>query len=278
MSKKQTKNIEEYKLSEDILELAIDTHCHLDRYEFRQEIVDKIKEFGIKKLICMTGEKEAVDIIEPLAHKNEGVYYALGIHPFEKEEMTKEYEQLMLDKKADKKFVAVGEIGLDYSREPNEEDKQKQKEVFVWQLKLANAIGRPVCLHIRGAHEDAIKLLKENKHLLTHGGVVHCYSGDTENTKEYLSLGFHISFAGNISYKKKEYEPDLVESLKIVPLEKLLIETDSPFLSPMPYRGQQNQPKMVVVTGQFVADVLNMNVNELIKITTINAEKLFNLN
>lgn len=276
MSKHKHYYINDYKKNESITSFAIDTHCHLDRFENPSDIVDKMQEFGLKKLITIAGEKDVVNFARNISKENNGVYYAVGLHPYEKELMSEEYLKFVETLNVDKKFVAIGEIGLDYYRNNTDEEKEAQKEVLVKQIKLAHKLNKPICLHIRDSHEDTINLLKANREFLT-GGVIHCFSGSVEHAKEYLDLGFYISFAGNVSYKTKEGEINLVDSLKSVPLDKLLIETDAPFLAPMPYRGNVNEPKMVAVTAEFVANALCLDANKLIEITTQNAERLFNL-
>lgn len=278
MSKHKHYNINDYIKNENITSLAIDTHCHLDRFENSEKIVSSMEEFGLKKIITMAGDYGVINFAREISSKFKNVFYAVGLHPYDIDGYNEDYENFIKSLAGDKNFVAIGEIGLDYYRENSEEEKRAQKEVMLAQIKLASELNKPICMHIRNAHEDAIKLLNENKQFLKAGGVIHCFSGSALHAEEYLKLGFHISFAGNISYKMKEGEIDLTKSLKAVPLDKLLIETDAPFLSPMPYRGAENQPKMVVVTAEFIANTLCIDVNKLIEITTKNAERLFNLN
>ena len=135
----------------------------------------------------------------------------------------------------------------------------------------------PVAIHIRDAHEDAIRILTENRELLNSSGIIHCCSANVDEVKQYLNLGFYISFSGTITYGKKNADYYLEETLKHVPIEKLLIETDSPFLCPAPYRGKTNEPKYVLVTAEKIAQLLDMSVDELIKTTRENTIKLLKI-
>lgn len=267
----------DYKKLDNIREFLIDTHAHLDRFENYKEIIEKSKEERLEKIVAMAGAYSSIDFTRELAKNYDNVYYACGLHPYDIEKLDEEYERKITHlAKEDKKFVLVGEFGLDYHGEMAHTEKEQQ-EAFIKQLVLAHKINKPIALHIRDAHKDAIKILKEHKSLLTNGGIIHCFTGTKEDAKEYLSLGFHLSYSGAISYHKPMEETSLMQALKITPLDKLLIETDAPFLAPNPYRGIINEPKYVQFTAQHIADILNMDINELIKQTTINAKNLLKI-
>jgi len=269
---------EEYKKNENIKALAIDSHAHLDRYENADEIISRMKADGLESIVLMAGSKESAEWTSNFVAKRDNLYFMYGIHPFDIDEYSDtEMREFFIKHNRDSKLVGLGEIGLDYSRQDDEETKNRQKKILILELLLANEFSLPVSIHIRDAHPDAINIFKENRRLLTNGGIIHCCSATKEEVKEYLALGFHISFSGTITYGKKNNEYYLEETLKCVPLDKLLIETDCPFLCPAPYRGQINEPKYVLVTAEKVAEVLEMDVNELISKTTENAKRLLKI-
>lgn len=277
MSKKHKEKLE-YKKNNAVIELAIDSHAHLDRDLDVNRIISEMQSDGLKKIVVMAGNNKTADWASNLAFSNDNIFYMFGLHPYD----IKEYNQEFIDKitylrKTDKKLVGLGEIGLDYKEREDMQPRSEQQRVFIEQLKLAHALNLPVSIHIREAHDDARKILNENKNLLTNSGIIHCCSATKEEVQDYLNLGFYISFSGSITYGKKNETYYLEETLRAVPLDKLLIETDCPFLCPAPYRGQVNEPKFVLVTAQKVADILDMDVNALISKTTQNAEKLLKI-
>ena len=201
-----------------------------------------------------------------------------GLHPYEIKYFNAEFVTLIKQlKKEDKKLVGVGEIGLDYHEHDGMESREKQLEIFLKQLELAHELKLPISIHIRDAHADAIQLLQANKHLLTNSGIIHCCSATKEEVKHYLDLGLYISFSGSITYGKKNQVYYLEETLKAVPKDKLLIETDCPFLCPSPYRGRVNEPKYVLVTAEKIAEILGIDINDLLDLTTENAERLLKI-
>ena len=275
MSKHEVK---QYIKNDNITALAIDSHAHLDRDLDFLKIVKNLKEDGLKKVVMMAGNIETAKWASKKANENNNLYYMFGLHPYDIDLLNDEYISLIKHlRSTDKKLVGLGEIGLDYHESEWLKPKEEQIEGFVRQLKIANELKLPVSIHIRDAHEDAIKVLNENRNLLNNGGIIHCCSAEKVEVQAYLNLGFHISFSGSITYGKKNKEFYLEETLKMVPLDKLLIETDCPFLCPSPYRGTINEPKYVLVTAEHIANVLGLDVNELINITTKNAEKLLKI-
>lgn len=267
-----------YEKNPNLSALAIDSHAHLDRLDDAQEIVESMASSGLKKIVLMAGNKKTALWASEMATKHQNIYYMFGLHPYDIDEFTPEFVELITRlKKTDKKLVGLGEIGLDYKPSDWMKPELDQQQVFLEQLKLAHSLGLPVSLHIREAHKDAIKLLTQNKHLLTNSGIIHCCSATVEEVKTYLSLGFYISFSGSITYGKKNAPYYLEETLKAVPLDKLMIETDCPFLCPAPYRGQTNSPKFVLVVAEKIAEILGMDANELINITTSNTERLLKI-
>ena len=277
MSKKN-KVVGEYIKSEGITALGIDSHAHLDRGLDVKKIISEMKNDGLKKIVVMAGDIETGEWASQLASANENIFYMLGLHPYDVYDYTPEFVDFITNlKKKDKKLVGLGEIGLDYKERKDFQPKEDQIHVFQEQIKLADKLGLPISIHIREAHEDAIRILTENRALLNNSGIIHCCSATAEEVKVYLDLGLYVSFSGSITYGKKNQEYYLEETLRSVPLDKLLIETDCPFLCPAPYRGKVNEPKYVLVTAERIAEILNMDINELLEITTKNCERLLKI-
>lgn len=261
-----------------ITEPAIDSHAHLFDECDEESIIKGMKSDGICAIVNMAGSIESALHASELSNKFENIYYMFGLHPYNTDCYNDEYinliKKLAITDKG--KLVGLGEIGLDYHVDTP--SKKEQIDCFIKQLKLANELSLPISLHIRDAHNDAIKILKENKELLSNGGIIHCFSGGENEVREYLKLGFHISISGAVTFKKKGEELSALElAVLCVPLDKLLIETDSPFLCPSPYRGRNNEPKYVILTAMHIASLLQIDVNELIKTTRENAIKLLKL-
>lgn len=253
--------------------MLIDTHVHLTDNcyesdlesiiaEFKQNELEKVINIGYDFLSSKNGFL--------LSQKHDSVYVALGIHPSNAEEYGKEFEEFVLSVCENKKVVAIGEIGLDYYR--GTETKDLQKEVFIKQLELAHQCGLPVIIHTRDAYEDTLNILKEHKHLLVNSGVMHCYGGSLEYAKEVLKLGLYLGFDGPITFKNSQIAERV---LKHLPKEKVVIETDSPYLTPHPFRGKRNEPKYVNLVAQKMAETFNITYEECLKLTNENAKTLF---
>ena len=259
---------------QNITEFAIDSHAHLGELEDIEKIVENMQSDGLQNIINMCGSIQGAKIAQKLSKEHSNIYYMLGLHPYDIEQYNDEYINFITNlAKTDDHMVGVGEIGLDYHGEHLPED--MQKDIFKKQIILANKLNKPISIHIRDAHLDAIEILNNSKEFIKNSGIIHCFCGTADDVQKYLNLGFYISISGNITFKKKsETETELERVVKLIPLDRLLIETDSPFLCPVPYRGTKNQPKYVIVTAQAIADLKHMDVNELIKITRENAERL----
>jgi len=249
--------------------MFIDTHAHLVYdYVNTENIIKNMRDDELEKVITIGVDYKNSILSQKLAEENENVYCAVGIHPEYASDVTDE-DLDKIDELAKKnKVVAIGEIGLDYHYTQDNID--KQKEIFIKQLKIADKHGLPVCIHTRDAKEDTYEILKNNKEYLKNGGVMHCYSYDNEFAKKFIELGFYISFAGNITYKK-----NVSDLIKDLPLDKILVETDSPFLTPVPFRGKQNEPKMIRYTAQKIADELEMDFEDLKNILLENTYSIF---
>lgn len=258
--------------------MFIDTHAHLDYPDVKKDLPDilaRAQDNGVDKVIVpATSYTSSLDIAE-LVQKYDMLYGAAGIHPTEisdfKEIQLTEIENLSKLNK----IVAIGEIGLDYFWEPY--DKELEKFVLKEQLKIAKRNNLPVILHNRNSSNDLIEIVEEEYD----GGNLKCqfhsFSGNLGMAKRCIELGFYISFTGNITYKPNEQTIIAYEIVKELPLNNMLLETDSPYLTPVPHRGKKNEPSYIKYTAQKLADLKQLDVYILAEQTTRNAEKLFNI-
>lgn len=255
--------------------MLFDSHCHLND----PEMIDNIEEYilnaknnGVTKMAVIGYDLDSSIKAVEIAKAHEGVYAVVGIIPNEINRIKKgdiEKIEALLD---EPKVVAVGEIGLDYYNEENV-DHDLQKQVFELFIKMAYKHGKPFTVHSRDAANDTYELLKKNKQYITKG-IIHCYSYSQEMTKQFIDLGFYISLAGPVTFKNAK-EPKLVASS--VPLNKLLIETDSPYLTPVPNRGKKNEPANVRYTCACIAELRNISVEEVAKATYENAMNVYGI-
>ncbi|MDR1663121.1 MAG: TatD family hydrolase [Endomicrobium sp.] len=254
--------------------MIIDTHAHLSDEKFdtdRSIVIERAFNAGVEKIVEISCEPQYWDkALELLKHDN--VFVAFGVHPNNVEKVSAEdYKKLELFIQ-EKKCVAVGEIGLDYHYDPSEQTVVFQKEFFAVQLNLAIKFNKPVVIHSRDANKDIVSILKDFK--IIPKGVIHCFSGTPQQAKEFVDLGFLLGIDGPLTYKRSEA---LKQTVLKAELSSLLVETDCPYLSPQKYRGQRNEPSYVVETLKEIAAIKNIVFEEVLKITTQNALKLFNL-
>lgn len=247
----------------------IDTHAHIDMLEEPiEETLDKMQQYGVKKVINPACEAGTFNKILELANKYENIYAMLGIYPSEAKTYSEETEQYIADNS--KNTVAIGEIGLDYYWDKS--FKELQQEVFAKQIRLANKLNLPIVVHDREAHKDCFDILKENNK--TSSVLFHCFSGSPEFMKECTKAGWYIALGGVVTFKNAVKMKDVARE---VPLDKLLLETDSPYLTPVPFRGKPNTPAFVRYVAEEIAKLREMPVEELIDITTENAERFFGI-
>ena len=249
----------------------IDTHAHIDMFEEPIEAtVAQMQEYGVKKVIIPSVEVATMDKVLKIAEENENIFAMLGIFPSEAKTYTPEIEAKMIEMASSPKVKAIGEIGLDYYWDKS--FNELQQEIFAKQIRLANKLGLPIAVHDREAHKDSFDILKtENK-----GSDVlfHCFSGSVEFMRECVKEGWYIALGGVVTFKNAV---KMKEVAKAVPLEKLVLETDSPYLTPVPFRGKQNKPAFVRYVAEEIANLREMPLDELIDITTENAERLFKI-
>lgn len=257
--------------------LIIDSHCHLDSLDYEtqhqsvDEVIEKAKARGVGHIVsvCTTlGRFEAMKQLT--AHRND-VSLSCGVHPLNVDEEPFDYDKLLAYAQ-DPKVVAIGETGLDYHYTP--ETKPLQQEIFAHQIEVARKVNKPVIIHTRSAREDTMNMLEQGGAEQC-GGVLHCFTEDYAMAKRALDIGFYISISGIITFRNAEELRDVVRKL---PLDRLLIETDSPYLAPIPYRGKPNQPAYVRETCEYLAALKGVSVEELARITTQNTQNLFKIN
>ena len=249
----------------------IDTHAHLDMMEDSVEkILADMKECGIKKVIIPAVEEKTFDKILELANTDENIYTMVGIYPSETKTYNQELEEKMVKLALNKKIVAIGEIGLDYYWDKS--FVETQKEVFRKQIRMANKLGLPIVVHDREAHKDTFDILKEENN----GSKIlfHCFSGSVEFMRECVKEGWYIALGGVVTFKNSIKMKEVAQE---VPLDKLVLETDSPYLTPVPYRGKPNKPAYVKYVAEEIARLRDISFEEIAQITSRNAEEFFNL-
>jgi TatD DNase family protein len=258
--------------------MFIDTHAHLDSPEILEnidEILNRAEKAGIEKIIIpSTNLQSSLDVIE-LVQKKEMLYGAVGIHPTElagyHEKQLYELEQLA----SSDKIVAIGEIGLDYYWKPY--DEKLEQYLLKAQIMIAKDHNLPVILHNRESSSDLMNIIKQEYENGKLKGQFHSFSGDVTMADECIGMGFYISFTGNITYKPNERTQTAHEIVKKAPAENLLLETDTPYMAPVPFRGKQNEPAYLKYTAGKIAELKNISAEELGMITARNAKKLFEI-
>jgi len=248
----------------------IDTHCHLDMLKSEEDLKESLEKVDF--LITIGCDKEEIRKAIEIANKYENVYASIGYHPYDVNEITDEdLRELEKLAKNEEKVIAIGECGLDYYRDITPKDKQVY--FFEKQIEIAKQLNLPLIVHSREASRDTEKILEKYAPYPA-SGIIHCFGGDIQMMEKCVDMGFYISFAGNITYPKAD---SLREVLKKVPLDRLLLETDSPFLAPQKKRGKPNKPSYIFYTRDFVANLLGISPEELEKITDENAKRLFKI-
>lgn len=255
--------------------MIFDTHAHYDDEAFdndREALIRSLPEAGIGRVVNIAASPESIKECLDLAHRFPYVYCALGIHPEHCAEMDEALLEEIRKKLRDEKAVAVGEIGLDYYWP--EPDREIQKHWFARQLQLAAEVDLPVVIHSREAAADTMRIMKEN-HAEKVGGVVHCYSYSVELAREFVKMGFYIGIGGVLTFKNAR---KLVEVAREIPLERLLLETDCPYLAPVPYRGKRNCSLYLPHVVAKLAELKGITEEEVICVTEHNAETMYRLN
>ena len=255
----------------------VDSHTHLNSTRFQDDVgetIERAHAAGVTRLINMgdtlASSARAVELAAQYGTR--GVYAAVGIHPEEAFELTGKEDAQLADWTRAEHVVAIGEIGLDYYWEKDEGRRALQRRIFVRQLDLARQLHLPVCIHDREAHGDTLAILKKEGHGIE--GVLHCFSGSLEMAKETVKLGYHLGVDGPLTYKNAAKLPEIVQE---IPLEWLLVETDAPYMTPVPFRGKRNEPAYVRYVAEKMAAFRGIPFEAVAEATTANAVRLYHL-
>lgn len=247
-----------------------DSHAHIlkEYYELIDDVIKRAKENNVNRIIVDADSiKSCYEVLE-LSSKYDNIYCCLGIHPENIDEDMDELDRIIEENKDNKKFIAIGEIGLDYYW--TKETKEKQQNILRHQLELAEKYNKPVIIHSREATKDTIDILKEFPNVK---GDIHCFSGSFETAEIYLKMGYYIGVGGVLTFKNANIKDVIVK----LPLDRLLLETDSPFLAPTPKRGETNEPANIPLIAEFLANLKGISIDEVSKQTEENVNKLFNI-
>lgn len=259
--------------------MLVDSHCHLNMLDLTDfsgsldNVISEAKLSNVLKMLCVCVELKDFEILQKISQKYENVYISVGVHPNDLVQNMPTIDNL-LELAKDKKCIALGETGLDYYRDDSEENKINQQLGFRRHIIAAKELKKALIIHTRNAALDTIKIMQEEK-AETVGGVMHCFSENWDIAKQALDLGFYISFSGIVTFKNANI---LHEVAKKVPADRILIETDAPYLAPVPFRGKQNHPALVKYVAETIANLREMKFEDIANITTANFHKCFGLN
>ena len=253
----------------------IDTHCHLNDealYQNLDEVISHALKVGVEKMIVIGWDKISSETAIKIAEQYPFIYACVGFHPENLDGVTDEELNEVLEMSSHPKVVGIGEIGLDYHWEKDPAKRERQKEFFIKQIEYANEVGLPISIHSREAFQDTIEILK--KHTPKHSGVLHCYSGSAESLQDIFNLNLYIGLDGPVTFRNAKTPKEVAME---VPLEKLVLETDSPYLSPHPLRGTVNEPANIILVADEIARLRDMSKKHLLEVVYENSCKLFNL-
>jgi len=250
-----------------------DTHCHIDFHHFdddRESVFENMREAGVERIVAVSVELEQIDRLKALVAKHDNVWFSVGIHPNHEAEHEPSVDELC-SLSEHPKCVAIGESGIDFFRHRVEPEVQAER--FRTHIRAAKQVNKPVIVHMRDADEATLNILREED-IADCGGIMHCFSSGWDAANRALDMGMSISFSGNVTFKRND---ELREVAAQVPADKLLIETDSPYLAPMPHRGKRNEPTYVRHVAECIAEVRGVSLDEFARITTDNALARFGI-
>ncbi len=252
----------------------IDSHAHLQDEKFSnvEQIINNALNAGVDKIVCSSSSLSASLKAVEISGKFNNVFATIGVHPEEAGEWNESVKEKLVELSKNKKVVAIGEVGLDYFYEFC--SREQQKQAFIDQIKLADSLNLPLVIHTRDASGDTMKILRDNLQYLTNGVVIHCFNMSLEILKEILSYGFYISLGGAITFKNAR---GLLDIVREVDINRLMLETDCPYMAPEPFRGTINEPKNVEYVARKIAELKNMAIEDVKKVTTLNAERFFKI-
>jgi TatD DNase family protein len=251
--------------------MLIDSHAHLVSLENLPEVLKRARENNIGKIVSISSDIPSTEATISLTENHDFIFATTGVHPHSADKTDDEVLKGLDHYAAHEKVVAIGETGLDYFYMNS--GKEVQINSFVEHIRLGRKHNLPIIIHVREADEDMLEILKKERAVDT-PGVIHCFTGDYETAVKYLDLGYYISFSGIVTFKRSE---ELREAAKKVPADKILIETDSPYLAPVPHRGKPNEPSYVRYVADTVAEVRGISFDEICELTRANAERLFRI-
>jgi TatD DNase family protein len=255
----------------------LDSHAHLDDADFnadRDAVMDRARAAGLRYLLAVGGGTGPDNLEAPiaLAERHDWIYATVGVHPHDARHFAEHHARQICKLAQHPRVVGIGEIGLDYHYDNS--PREIQKLVLVRQLELARQARLPIVIHCREAWPDLTEIIQAHWKSSGLGGILHCFSGNRQDALRFLDWGFQVSFAGNVTYKKAD---DLREAAREIPLDRLLTETDSPYLAPIPYRGKRNEPAFVVEVARTLAALRQLSAEELGEIVVGNFERFFDL-
>ncbi|MBT2259666.1 TatD family hydrolase [Priestia megaterium] len=255
--------------------MLFDTHVHLNAEQYEddlQEVINRALEKGVQNMVVVGFDEPTIKKAIQIAETYDFIYASVGWHPVDAVDMTDEHLAWIEELAQHPKVVALGEMGLDYHWDKS--PKEVQKDVFRRQIRLARKVNLPIIIHNRDATEDVVTILKE-EHVEEVGGIMHCFTGSIEVANQCMDMNMYISFGGPVTFKNAKKPKEVATEL---PLDKLLIETDCPYLTPHPFRGTRNEPGYVSYVAEQIAELKGITYEELADITTANAKKLFGIN
>ena len=249
--------------------MLTDTHCHLFYDNLKNDlenVLSRANEMNVTRFICVgTNIKDSKESLS-ISEDNQNIFSSVGVHPHDSKDIEEGYIEEIYELMEFESRIAIGEIGLDYFR--NISDPEIQKKVFRQQIEVAQDLNRPIIFHNRDADSDIIEILSDYPEVI---GVAHCFSSTIETANSLLEMGYYISFSGNITFKNSH----LSDVIKTIPMDRILVETDSPYLSPEPHRGKTNEPSRVRIVAEKIAEIKNVSFEDIAKNTQENASELF---
>ncbi|MFS0656651.1 TatD family hydrolase [Bacillus sp. 179-C3.3 HS] len=255
--------------------MLFDTHAHLNAEQFNEDleqVIERAKSEKVEKIVVVGFDRPTISRAMELIEEYEFIYAAIGWHPVDAIDMTDEDLAWIKELSQHEKVVAIGEMGLDYYWDKSPKD--VQKEVFRRQIALAKEVNLPIIIHNRDATEDVVTILKEEGAAEV-GGIMHCFTGSLDTAKACMDMNFYISFGGPVTFKNAKKPKEVVKG---IPSDRLLIETDCPYLTPTPFRGKRNEPSYVKYIAEQIAELREISFEELAELTTENAKKVFRIN
>lgn len=252
--------------------MLFDTHAHLNADQFEEdvaEVIGRAQAEGVSNIVVVGFDEKTIKGALKLAQEYDFIHAAVGWHPVDAIDMFDEHIAWLEELASHPKVVALGEMGLDYYWDKS--PKNVQKEVFRRQIRLAKKVKLPIIIHNRDAHEDIVTILRE-ENASEVGGIMHCFGSSLEIAKQCMEMNFYISFGGPVTFKNAKRPKEVA---KEIPLDRLLIETDCPYLAPHPYRGKRNEPSYVKLIAEEIANLKGITYEEVVQVTNENAKKLF---